>query len=46
MDISTANYFYAAYSFFWLLPTLFVIKTFRDVKKISQQLDEVKARLK
>lgn len=45
MDISTANYFYAAYSLFWLLPTLFVIKTFRDVKKLKQQLDTIQARL-
>lgn len=46
MDISTANYFYAAYSLFWLLPTIFLIKTSRDVKKIAQQLDEMRARLK
>lgn len=46
MNIDTSIYFYAAYACFWLLPTVFVIKTFSQVRRLDRQLGEVEARLK
>lgn len=45
MNIDTTIYYYAAYAFFWLLPTLFVIKTFSNVKHLERKLGEVETRL-
>lgn len=45
-SIDTAVYYYAAYAVFWLLPTLFVIKTFSDVKNLSGKLHDLKKEMK
>ncbi len=44
--MDTSIYYYAAYAVFWLLPTLFVIKTFNDVKNLNRKLDEMALSLK
>ena len=45
MGIDTSIYFYAAYAVFWLLPTLFVIKTFADIKSLDAKLSAAEARV-
>ncbi len=44
--MDTSSYFYAAYTVFWLLPAIFVIRLFRQVQSMEQKIEELRKQLK
>lgn len=43
--MDTSTYFYAAYTVFWLLPAIYVIRLFRDFKSLEQKVAELQDKL-
>lgn len=43
--MDTSNYLFAAYAIFWLLPLLFIIRLFAQVKTVDKKLEELKEKL-